>query len=460
MWLGVDDTDSPKGGCTTWVLSEVVRRLAEEEEGIDLVGAPRLVRLNPNVPFKTRGNAALGARFGRGCGRPFRVGGTARSSWSSYPRGTELTPRKTDRLWEVALEVVRGSSQWGQAGTDPAVVLSARALPSELYWHAVREPVPQGAVLDLLAERPGTRSAAFGSGEGIVGAAAALAWPARRRTWEAIAYRGRTRWGSPRTVDPESVRRMSSRYPETFLSYDERTRRTLVAPHTPCPILCGVRGTRPERLLRALAQIDTGETPERWLLFQTNQATGDHLVPRRACEAAPGTSGIYQGLTASAPRELKGGHVEFLLEDGTGAIPCVAFEPSKTLAPVARQLAVGDRLRVWGSTPWRTGETGPGAAGGGLRLEGILILSAPPLWEKSANPRCPNCEGRTVSWGKGKGFRCRVCRTLLPLESAPGRRRGRGGLRGSYLPTPSARRHLAPLRAPSSAPFSLNRRGS
>ena len=69
--LGIDDTDSPKGGCTTWLLTELLREA--RREGIDLIGEPRLVRLNPNIPWKTRGNAALAARFGRGAGRRTKV---------------------------------------------------------------------------------------------------------------------------------------------------------------------------------------------------------------------------------------------------------------------------------------------------------------------------------------------------------------------------------------------------
>ena len=72
MWIGVDDTDGPNGGCTTHVLTELIRVAADR--GFDVLGEPRLVRLNPNVPWKTRGNAALSVRVGRGVGPRARVG--------------------------------------------------------------------------------------------------------------------------------------------------------------------------------------------------------------------------------------------------------------------------------------------------------------------------------------------------------------------------------------------------
>ena len=69
--VGIDDTDSLDGGCTTWVASRVIEALLPDYE---LIGAPRLVRLNPNVPWKTRGNGAVALTFGRGVGERQQVG--------------------------------------------------------------------------------------------------------------------------------------------------------------------------------------------------------------------------------------------------------------------------------------------------------------------------------------------------------------------------------------------------
>jgi tRNA(Ile2) 2-agmatinylcytidine synthetase len=55
--VGLDDTDSrSRGMCTTYVATRVAQRLRNAGR---LVGQPRLVRLNPAVEYKTRGNAAL-----------------------------------------------------------------------------------------------------------------------------------------------------------------------------------------------------------------------------------------------------------------------------------------------------------------------------------------------------------------------------------------------------------------
>ena len=70
LHIGIDDTDSVDGGCTTWVATEIIRELSE----FDLIGYPRLVRLNPNVPWKTRGNGAVSFTFGKGLGSKKKIG--------------------------------------------------------------------------------------------------------------------------------------------------------------------------------------------------------------------------------------------------------------------------------------------------------------------------------------------------------------------------------------------------
>ena len=59
--LGIDDTDSRFGHCTTHLGYLIASELARI--GCTFPTYPRLVRLNPNVPFKTRGNAAVCIEF-------------------------------------------------------------------------------------------------------------------------------------------------------------------------------------------------------------------------------------------------------------------------------------------------------------------------------------------------------------------------------------------------------------
>jgi len=57
--VGLDDHDSPEGGCTTHFTTIFVRSIIQDRNEVRLLSLPRLVRLNPAIPWKTRGNAAL-----------------------------------------------------------------------------------------------------------------------------------------------------------------------------------------------------------------------------------------------------------------------------------------------------------------------------------------------------------------------------------------------------------------
>ena len=61
MHIGLDDTDSTKGGCTTYLAALLIEEL--EKLHVEFTDYPSLIRLNPNVPWKTRGNGALCLRF-------------------------------------------------------------------------------------------------------------------------------------------------------------------------------------------------------------------------------------------------------------------------------------------------------------------------------------------------------------------------------------------------------------
>ncbi len=45
MYVAVDDTDSMHGNCTTFLATEIIR----EFDDLNLIGNPRLVRLNPEL---------------------------------------------------------------------------------------------------------------------------------------------------------------------------------------------------------------------------------------------------------------------------------------------------------------------------------------------------------------------------------------------------------------------------
>ena len=55
MIIAIDDTDSREGMCTTYLCAALMDELKEYGE---VIGSPILIRLNPTIPYKTRGNAS------------------------------------------------------------------------------------------------------------------------------------------------------------------------------------------------------------------------------------------------------------------------------------------------------------------------------------------------------------------------------------------------------------------
>ncbi len=57
LHIGFDDTDSPKAMCTTYLAYKIVNSL--KKQGAEFIDFPYLIRFNPNIPWKTRGNGAV-----------------------------------------------------------------------------------------------------------------------------------------------------------------------------------------------------------------------------------------------------------------------------------------------------------------------------------------------------------------------------------------------------------------
>ncbi|MFQ5986021.1 MAG: DUF1743 domain-containing protein [Thermoplasmata archaeon] len=443
LYVGLDDTDSRRAMCTTYVATELLARF--HELGWDLLGYPRLVRLNPNIPWKTRGNGALCLRLGHGEGFSHPVGAFQGWTAEAYRSGGCRAP--SEALYRVARDTVLALADLEESSTQPGLVVTRARPPERLYWKAVRDVVSPAEITPDLARADFTFSPK--GPRGLIGALAALAWRPHDRTFEVLAYRESRRWGTPRAIASGDVAGLDGRFPRTFNNYDAEVGHVAIAPRSPCPVLLGIRGEQPAELPLALATL-RGEPLDRWLVFETNQGTDDHLVDRRVEELRPHTSAILEGRVGDPPRSVRGGHVVFSLHDGA-EVDCLAYEPSKSFRRVVRRLRPRDRIRVCGSV-----RTEPLA----INLERLEVLDLAVDSVKLENPRCPRCARSMKSAGRGAGYRCRRCGIRAAAEEARWVPLGRGLLRGSYEPPVSARRHLSkPLkrRAPSQEAFATVR---
>jgi len=276
----------------------------------------------------------------------------------------------------------------------------------------------------------------FKNGRGVIGAAASMAWRPRDRTWEVIAYRSPSRFGTPRDIDPESVIRMDKRTRRTFNNYDYESNHVAIAPGSPCPILFGIRGDSPEELLRARKMI-RGEDQDRWLLFLTNQGTENHIVQRSIGSLSKWESARVRVRVAGPPRTIPGGHVIVRVSDGH-EIDAAFYEPSKGFREVARELLPGDRLTLMGSV-----RDVPRS----LNVEKMRIERLVEDKRKVANPVCRECGKSMGSMGAGLSFRCKICGAKAPRSTAKYKTVERSIKPGWYEPPVASRRHLhKPLR--------------
>lgn len=426
LFIGVDDTDSATGMCTTYLLTELIREL----DFPVLLGFPRLVRLNPNIPWKTRGNGALSmAIIGeRSDAVPIGMIGGRRVMSSETP--SSEAPCQEEVL-EAASRVVERLAAFHDANTNPAVVVSKLRPDGQIYWKAVRELVSDDMALHFLSEAGGIYRK-WKSGRGIIGATASISWVPRDRSYEIISYRQRERWGTAREVNAADSAKLSALFPSTFSNYDPVNRHSCIAPASPCPVLFGIRGNDPSVLESAMESVGS-EPRDRWLIFETNQGTDDHITtPDGSLELFK--SYFIRGTVAGMPRTTEGGHVFLELTTSHGAITCAAFEETKEFRNTVKQLIPGDTIDVWGSMK-------QGKIGITFNLEKMAVRALAKKLVKESNPSCPECGRRMHSAGSGAWYRCRACGTRS-TESVF-REEERTVSPGLYSVAASSRRHLS-----------------
>jgi len=397
FWIGVDDTDSPEGMCTTWLGSRLIRELRRIGYRIE---EARLIRLNPTIPHRTRGNAAIAIKA------------------SGDP----------DLAFDIACDLVSRYADLGCEKTHPGVVVSDHQLPSDFYYQAVTAVCTIPQAQEILIEHA-RNWRGYKLGRGLIGATAAVASVLPDSTWELLAYRDESRWGTPRHVDPVSIftsEEVTS--PHTWDSKDPSENDVVCIPHTPDPVLFGIRGDSPYAIAKAVSCIRSEHYAwgQIWL---TNQGTDAHLLNGRIGELDEGCSYRVSGRITAQPSTGRGGHVHVTLGDETGSISCMAFEPTKGFRHQIRSLFPGDHILAVGSF-----------SGGSLNLEKIYLYPGNE-GKKIQAPVCQNCQKQMTSAGTGKGYKCRKCgaRTASP-EIIPLQRNIEPGW---YEVPPSARRHLA-----------------
>jgi len=383
--VGIDDVDSLMGGCTTHFAAEIVLEL--KRLGVRFFDYPNLIRLNPSIPWKTRGNGAVALRF------------------------LLSSEDKVNDIWELIkgkLEEYVGRLK--DPKHQPSVVLHVGEIPREYAWlsnKALHDIVPLDLALRLAAKNGNTKLFSVAGKRGVIGALAAIGYEMKNAdyTYELIAYRNSEYWGKPRLIDEASVREMDALYgKELILNYDYEFDRVLITPRGPDPVLFGIRGETPEILFAAARVLRVYEPIKYMVLFRTNQHTDSHIRPVTSiCDLRPYTCVSVRGVVKIKPLRSIGGHVFFKLCDGACCVDVAVYEPTKYFRNLIEKLEVGDEVEVLGCL------RPPGPSHGlTLNLEKIRVVRLVEVVVYE-NPKCPRCGSRMKSAGKNKGFKCKKC---------------------------------------------------
>ena len=419
LHVGFDDTDSTKQGCTTYIAALLIDEI--EKFNAKLIDYPSLVRLNPNVPWKTRGNGALCLRI-------------------------DLNNAEEDQIKKSIIKIVEQNSDFETEGTNPGIAfLKKPNIPKE-FTEFTKKAIQSIVTIEeakKLSKKFCSELFGYNNERGLIGATAAIGETfSKDHTYELITYRIEKNRGSKRKIDEASIFLMDKLIqPNTFNNIDQDKNRVVITPRGPDPILYGVRGESPEAVKKAYKIIRPLEEIERWVIFRTNQGTDAHLTPvENLSKIKPFTSIIARGKVSKPPRIIRLRHVVFTIEDAQSEIDCIAYEPTGSLRKIARELVIGDEVEVSGAV--NQSRTFPLS----INLEKIKIIK---LSKKLSiqNPQCPDCQKRLESMGKNQGYRCKKCKkrfeNLEKIEYAV----QRSIKPGLYITSTRSQRHLTkPIR--------------
>lgn len=395
----------------------ILSRVLREVPRVFFLDYPLLIRLNPVIPFKTRGNAAI--------------------SFSLKIPEEDLNTLKKVVLDEFLryLEGIKGG------GVEPALAFLYGGIPeglSKLYKKALTDYVHKDYVIKMINNLNKSIEMPLGYSRGLVGALAAIGASntLAECTYEILVYRTKNNYARDRCVDEESIKAMDKAFhDQTFLNYDYVSNKPLIMPSGRNPVLLGIRGEDPAVLVQAFKTLNLCEDFEGWLIYKTNQALNAHHIERRVEEFRPYQTGCVKGRVAENPNIRLGGDVLLKLESLESRHSIwVVFFGETGLGKIARYLIEGDIIKVCGGSKWWEDL--------GLVIHGDLLEVKELVSETLKNPLCPVCGRRMKSAGRGKGWKCPTCgyRSLtLSKEKVKISRKIDVGV---YRPVDSAVKHL------------------
>jgi len=408
LHIGFDDTDSRKGMCTTFLAYKVVEYLKKEK--VKFIDYPYLIRFNPNVPWKTRGNGAVALKI------------------------------KTQKPKLIKKNIIKYIKKYSAVndGANPGLVFyEHKDIPEDFAKFgkmALYRLVGRNEVKKFI-QNNGIETYHLGNGQGLIGAIGAIGYDFRDHTFELISYRDKENLGKKREILKDSVKKMQQlTFPKTFNSFDESKNRVLITPHGPDPVLFGVRGEDPDAVIKGASLVKSNEKFCGYMVFRSNQGTGDHLQNKLDVEnLKPFSSGYVTGKISKKPQTVLGGHVFFSISKNGTTVKCAVYKPTK-LAAIAEKMMEGDLVKIGGGVRKSSKKHKQV-----LNVEFLEILDL-KKHVVMVNPICKRCDKHMKSKGKNQGYQCSKCGNTSMIkirQEIP-----RQIKKQFYLPVVSAHRHL------------------
>lgn len=419
MFLGLDDTDSRTSGCTTYIGFRIAAHYSNMMKDF-----PRLVRLNPNLPYKTRGNGAVSLTLGK-CGSHSRAIGSSGGETIFICDDNSHKSDSAEQIVQYTESVVRKFYVPGEENTNPGIVVMGDRLPEKLYRMALELDVCVDCVRKLLKEH-GANYIEIGNGRGIIGAAASIAWPGKRHTYELLSYHYPRPMHIPDRVKSD-ITHIAKSVPSTFNNDDDE--KTCLFPRERTPVIYGIRGTNSEDLMKIQKKIgeEYPEFSENYIIYKSNQGTDDHIIPHKGERLQEYSSYSITGRISTPPERRRGGHLYFSLISNTQTVNCIVFEPSKNFRDSVEKLEKNDLVTVYGSYGLDH-----------MKIEKIKIVSRSMVYLRKP-PLCVNC-GKIMHNAGNLTYRCRECRTISDPVYI---RKTQQDIQIEIEPPAYARRHLS-----------------
>jgi len=409
--IGLDDTDTSFGYCTTYIATLLIEEVIKN--GFEILDFPYLIRLNPYIPYKTRGNASVS----------FEI-----------KANHDFIEKIISKFEEMSKEL----KDERQDKPNPVIAIYEGEVDKSLndfYHKSLVKEIKVEEAIDL-AKKLNIKYYALKSERGLIGALAAIGADLKEYTYELLSYRNPSEKSKLRELSYEKVKAMNEIFKDyTFQNLDEEKKRILITPHGKDPVIVGIRGKDPDKLVEAYRFLNIDA--ERWIIFKTNQGTDVHLKVASDMKCFDKYSVIYERCKIiKEPKITKGGHVIIEASINNKRSKLLVYRESGEMNKVARLLKEGDEIII----------------GGGIKdveediliinSERIEILSLKATYIKK-RPPCPRCGVRMKSNGIGKGLKCEKCNVKIPFEFNLAIKQERPIKEGQvFIPPPRARRHL------------------